>query len=233
MKVVLLLGVLISNAQTGYTQSSDLPLLNTLGRHLGIGYTRGGYHAAADGRLDAVVANHPSHAYGSQQLFAPYSAHYQPVRTIHAPQNIPSYAPAAPMSGGSSMPGGPRPTPAPVDAAPKPTSPPPQWLKEYLQEEDIPAPRALPDPGNVAPEEFERGDDELLNDPADASPFDSEGSPSDRLLEDEDDLLLQTPEVSQRIRAPGFRPSNPGFPGYNLGQNRYKQAIIEPSGAFR
>ena len=48
------------------------PLLNSVGRFLGIGYTHHGYHASQGGQLNIVKQNHPAANYRSSHLLAPY-----------------------------------------------------------------------------------------------------------------------------------------------------------------
>lgn len=63
IKRAALLGAVLCNPCSGWAQERELPLLNSIGRYLGIGYTRGGYHAPRDGRPDLISQRHPPSHY--------------------------------------------------------------------------------------------------------------------------------------------------------------------------
>ncbi len=210
-------------------QDHEFPLLNSLGRQLGMGYSHTGYHARIDGRRRPVA---PAQNYGSYALQYPYSPHYQPQRPLHVPT---AYAPQVQVSPQST---GEMPTAAPeLPEKPKqplkPKTPPPTWLKPYLGEgeeeqdsleaEQLPLPREAP---SLRKEELTPADSPLHPDPDGEAPFylgpDEPGrsapSPSDRslpeddlLLDDEDDLLLLDDEnlSAQRFRSPQIRNAEP------------------------
>ena len=54
----------------------EFPVMNSVGRFFGVGYTHGGYHAAQDGRLNAISGRHPAADYrmtGVPHSAQPYS----------------------------------------------------------------------------------------------------------------------------------------------------------------
>ncbi|MEM7476594.1 MAG: hypothetical protein AAF483_16525 [Planctomycetota bacterium] len=131
------LGVPAARAQDG------IPILNSAGRYLGVGWSRHGYQAAGNGQFRIVRARHPQQNYPSRHLSYPYSPGYQPIR--------PSYAGAGQQ---------PAPMLAPEQVRPqaetKDPGPPPEWLQRYLQQKENggaesirPEPEPLEPPGRI------------------------------------------------------------------------------------
>lgn len=185
-------------------QDGALSRLNALGRYLGVGYTRGGYHANANRQLPIVKLTHPASNYGSRALSYPYQSGYQPYIATQTGQALP--APTN-MS---------QPAPAPAPNAPavpqKPAGPPPQWLKPYLNEdstrrEQLPAPaeRSVPQTSDELPPPDVRGEG--------PSPFrfDNEISPSDRLMPAENEANeLPSPAQSNDALLPELNSDTTG-----------------------
>lgn len=206
----IVLGAVIGVPQIGISQDQDHPILNSIGRFLGVGYTHGGYHAAADGRFNLVTDRHPAPAYRSGQLLSLYSPHYGAPATAFG-----NSAGAQPTgAGGGAIEVAPLPPP-------KPVGPPPEWLKTYLQD-DAPAASSAPafvplPPPNRTP---------VPSDPIDIQ--DRDLSPSDRLLpQAEGEVRYQVPGARARLAVPAMRtvgtaqvatPAN--YSGYIHPQNR-------------
>lgn len=169
VKRAVLLGIFLAVPQAAQSGENDFPVLNSIGRFWGVGYTQGGYHAAQDGRFDVVTHRHPASNYRSGGLPQYSQPLYSP--SPHAnlsPSPVLAPTPAGPKSDGSSM------TPPkpgaklgemealapPKPATPsKPAGPPPRWLEDYLQDEDvidadaeIPPPRKNVQPSEKTPE---------------------------------------------------------------------------------
>jgi hypothetical protein len=228
MKQAILLGLVVAQPLCGQAQDHDFPILNSVGRYLGVGYTRGGYHAAYDGRPNVVTDRHPAADYrpGGFQNFQqpayyansmPYGAAITP--TSPAPMTLNPVGTQPKPTGQSaigSAPGAePEVLPPPPTQAPtKPTGPPPTWLKDYLQDEQAKQPpTATSSPAkNIVPQQPSL--DKL---PA------PEGSPSDLLLNDTSDDLLPALGVTYSIIEQGaWRTSPAGNAGPTAsGSNRY------------
>ena len=103
-----MIAVLTLPETVGLSQDGGFPYLNTLGRLAGVGYTKGGYHAPANGQMPIVKRHHPASSYGSWRLSYPYNPAYQAFRVSNTRSNI-LYQPGMP---------GPAPT-----IAPKPPEP--------------------------------------------------------------------------------------------------------------
>ncbi len=159
--------------QTTAAQDPDYAILNSLGRFFGIGYTQGGYHAAADGRPNLVSGNHPSSSYGSQRLLYPYSLYYQPLRCS---------------------------SPLP------PARPPVDSLQQGKIEQN--------GSGLDAPDE-------------------SGNSPSDRLLEEAEQLKLPAAEISFSILEPVFQPAQPSPLPYAQPTQTYTPNRYRPNSGAR
>lgn len=186
----------------------EFPVVNSIGRFFGVGYTRGGYHAAQDGRLDVISNRHPASDYrpgGLPQYTQPL---YSPPRSTGGSGPSPVLAPvptdaAARSSGTSALspsdtPPQDKPTAPQSDAASKPAAPageavpPPPWLEEYLQRSGADKQREtprneLPQPKPPVPQE---------RDPQD--------SPSDLLLEEPSADLKADFELGASILDSGF-----------------------------
>lgn len=220
LKRAILLGLLAANPLPGRAQDHDFPILNSLGRYLGVGYTRGGYHAAYDGRPNVVTDRHPAAEYRS----AGFQNYQQPALYAHplppqwqsntaaspAPSSAPNSPINAPQPHGQPTAGsttGPQPEvlqAPPPQAPPKPVGPPPSWLKEYLQDEQAKQPQeATSSPSkNIVPQQ------PIL----DQLPT-PENSPSDLLLDDTTQDLLPALGVTYSIMEQGpWRP----YPAANL-----------------
>lgn len=182
----------------------EFPVINSIGRFFGVGYTKGGYHAAQDGRLNAISNRHPAADYrpgGLPQYAQPL---YSPPRSVVGSGPSPVLAPVpsdAPsrksgpstVSPSNTSPSNPSPRSEPADASAKPAAPakpsqpPPRWLEEYLQQSEAAKAHELPLP-QVPP-------------PKDAAP---QGSPSDRLLDESSTDLDTGLEVGFSIIDSGF-----------------------------
>ncbi len=124
---LLLLAIAAFAPLTAVAQDNEFPVLNSIGRYFGVGYTRGGYHAALDGRFDVTTNRHPAACYrpGGLPGNHPYAS---PSLSLGA-------SPYAPSQG----------TFTPIPAAPKPAEPSPQWIERYRKEgtqkaEELPKP---------------------------------------------------------------------------------------------
>jgi len=209
LKRAILLGLLAANPLPGRAQDHDFPILNSMGRYLGVGYTRGGYHAAYDGRPNLVTDRHPAADYrpGGFQNYQtpPVYAHPRPTQWQTPPAA--SLAPTAPRSPNNApQPHGPsaagsdtRAQPEvlqtpPPQAPPKPAGPPPSWLKDYLQDEQAKSPQeATPNPSkNIVPQQPSL--DQLPT---------PENSPSDLLLDGTTQDLLPALGVTYSIMEQG------------------------------
>ncbi len=58
--------------QAAWGADHEFPVMNSVGRFFGVGYTKGGYHAAQDGRLNAISSRHPAADYRPSGL-PPYA----------------------------------------------------------------------------------------------------------------------------------------------------------------
>lgn len=81
VKRAVLLGIVLAVPHAAWGADSEFPVLNSIGRFWGVGYTRGGYQAALDGRFDIVTNRHPALNYRigglphySQPLYPPPNA---------------------------------------------------------------------------------------------------------------------------------------------------------------
>lgn len=171
----------------------EFPVVNSIGRFFGVGYTKGGYHAAQDGRLDAITNRHPAADYRSGGFPQYAQPTYSPPRSFVGSSPSPMLAPVpigpAPHQAGPAVVS---PNHAPADGKPaapqadvpskpaapvKSSEPAPPWLEEYLQQSqankqrEIPL-HELPQPQQPLPEKSL---------PQDRIP---EGSPSDLLLDE-------------------------------------------------
>ncbi|MCA9130639.1 MAG: hypothetical protein KDB22_26305 [Planctomycetales bacterium] len=169
-------------ATSACSQEYDFPVLNSMGRFLGVGYSRHGYHSAADGRPNIVTRIHAPQKYASGQLMYPYSPGYQPVST--------TYQMAPTMSHFHSQPASTPPAAvANEETLPAPQEPPPVWLQPYLREK--------------AAEPAESSGANPPQPPSEQEPFfleeDQLPSPSDRNMEiGPDPLLLEETDTSAR-----------------------------------
>ncbi len=223
VKRAVLLGVTMAAAQMGlvaphqsYAQDREFPVLNTLGRYLGVGYTRDGYHAAYDGRMDIVSDRHPASDYRLGGLphratpfvsGTPFVHSWQQAPVVTSPSssgastktNINNTGkPAADEKSSTREPASTKAstpevieTPRPVDP-PKPSGPPPSWLKDYLKDES---------------EKSSSGPKDNIETKA----IELESSPSDLLLPGDEDSLLPAKGVTYTIIEPGspsFEPSS-------------------------
>ncbi len=169
VKRAVLLGIVLAVPHTAWGADSEFPVLNSIGRFLGVGYRRGGYQAAQDGRFDAVANRHPASNYRigglphySQPLYSPPPK----ATTLSSPVVAPNLAApksadnkATPQTPGA-KPSAPEAIAPPKPTAPtKPAGPPPRWLEDYLQGEDakdevneIPQPKNNAQPSGNLPE---------------------------------------------------------------------------------
>lgn len=182
LSVSIALTLLASIGSTSHAQDRHLGVLTATGRFFGIGWTKGGYHAAANQQIPIVRQRHPASNYPSRQLSFPYQPGYAPARPGYATQTLPTWRMQSGAGwhqpGGSNLGGSPK-------VAPKvPTDPPPTWLKPYLNEskpaptqsEKLPQPRELKKPEINSPFQLENSQD---------------SSPSDRGLDAKEDHLLE------------------------------------------
>lgn len=159
------LGVVVGAAQavapwgmasrTAWGADHEFPVINSIGRFLGVGYTHGGYHAAQDGRLNVISNRHPAGNYrpgGLPQHTRPlYSAPRSLVGSGPSPLLAPVLADATPPTSGragespsdaspsdnfsNKRPPAPQAAAAVTPEAPtRGSEPPPAWLEEYLQQ---------------------------------------------------------------------------------------------------
>lgn len=183
-----------------FAQERKYPILNSMGRFLGVGYTRGGYHAGANGQFLIVKHRHPASDYRSRALAYPYQAGYAPVTPAVAPQSPSGMTPR-------------QASPAPTVLLKPQLDPPPQLPNPALTPPDVPR-KAPPPPTDASLD--------ALPEPSNSGLRDGAPSPSDQLLDesedDDDDLLLldSSRRVLKPMRFP--RPANGGT------VNRYKQA---------
>ncbi len=181
---------------SAYSQELEFPILNSIGRYLGVGYTRGGYHAAQDGRLDLVSQLHPPGNYrlgGLPQNYG-YPTLSTPTVRMETMQYLPApvAAPALPKK------------PETI-AAPKPVEPTPQWLEGYLQPENSGQSESLPMPERkVVPKDLE-----------------DESSPSDLLLEENNPA--QSNDLDSLLNSRTPRPATPSNNRYQ--QARIYQGV--------
>lgn len=203
---VLGIGVGLSLTEYAGAQEHNLPLLNSVGRYFGVGWSRGYQAGCYDGRFQAVKQGHPASMYASNSLLYPYFPGYQPhpgydTQTGNMPLNAdfaqPVYSDASnALPVGAAMQNGLQttPTPAPV-IPPKPVMPPPTWLRPFLKDEARSGTdRAAAESGTVETREEVQADE--------VSPSD-QFKPKTELTEpqkedmpnasDDDDLLTLTP----------------------------------------
>lgn len=205
----------------------DFSAFNSIGRYLGIGYTRGGYHAAYDGRPDLVTNRHPASAYRTGGLpYNPAQAYYSgyPQGVVASP--APTVAPQGnrPQATLQILPGQAKPSASPAQpsaekvqppgpvAPANPTEPPPNWLKDYLKQEPVES-----TPGAASSSDSLRGSDNLLD-------SQSPSSPGDLLLEEQaaDNLLPSLGVTYTIMERPAANPAAPPLltPSVSSG-NRY------------
>lgn len=150
VKRAVLLGIVLAAPQLGWGAEHEFPVMNSIGRFWGVGYTRGGYQAAQDGRFDVVTARHPASNYRMGGLPNYSQQHFSTAPMVAAPLPASVLVPNAPDRNGAanhSAQGGPAanakpgkpptsaevvPVPQPMVPA-KPATPPPRWLEDYLQ----------------------------------------------------------------------------------------------------
>lgn len=197
----------IMSAQQGFAQDREFPVLNTIGRYLGVGYTRAGYHAAQDGRFDIVSSRHPASDYRPSGLpvrSMPYVSGAPIIQSWQAPPIVsaPNYsAPAAKPSGkdndkptdrAKTSTKEPAETKSPIAEVietpkpltpPKPSGPPPSWLKDYLKDEKETSLKETLSP----------------KDNIETKAIELEKSPSDVLLKEDDSSLLPATGVTFSI----------------------------------
>ncbi len=189
--------------QAAWGADHEFPVINSIGRFFGVGYTRGGYHAAQDGRLNAITNRHPAADYRPGGLPQYSQPQYSPPRSAvgSGPSPVLAPAPSGTTSGksGSAAVSPSNMSPKNESAAPqsdasakpaapaKPSQPPPRWLEEYLQQSEAAKAHELPLP-QVPP-------------PKDAAP---QASPSDRLLDESSTDLDTGLEVGFSIIDSGF-----------------------------
>ncbi len=247
VKRAVVLGIMLVAPQLGIVapqrvsaQDREFPVLNSLGRYLGVGYTRAGYHAANDGRFDVVTQLHPASDYrrgglpmNSMSNFggAPIVQGWQPPPTA-AVSNSSTPAAQSPATGkatpganekpspnnerSSSKPVAPEliETPKPI-APPKPSGPPPSWLQDYLKDEEEASSKATNSP----------------KDSIELKELEIDSSPSDLFLEESDGSLFPALGVTYTIMEtsfPSFSPA-PSVPSKSSAVNRYNV----PSYRFR
>ncbi|MCA9134643.1 MAG: hypothetical protein KDA45_15855 [Planctomycetales bacterium] len=228
VKTAVVLGVVLCTPQLGSGQEREYPVLNSIGRYLGVGYTRGGYHAALDGRPNLVTDNRPAAHYGSGQLLHPYNSSYQAHTSGGSEWPLgPSYS----GSGGSHSVVPASPAAPSAKPAPKPAGPTPQWLKPYLNDPPASPPEEVPTPAPTASKT------EALNLLPELSPSDRRSSapslqdaaPDHRgqgsLEAQEISILLHSSEPVHSV--PSYaRPADParylGRPAGPLPTNRYQ-----------
>ncbi len=170
-----LLGIVLAVPHAAWGADSEFPVLNSIGRFWGVGYTRGGYHAAQDGRFDIVTNRHPAPNYRpgslphySQPIYSPPPASPSPVVAPTPTVQKSGDKSSAPKKS-EAKPGAPEANELPRPVVPaKPAGPPPRWLEDYLQRE-----AAEKAPGEI-PHSNDNGQ------PQDDAP---ESSPSDLLFE--------------------------------------------------
>lgn len=197
----------ILSAQQGCAQDREFPVMNTIGRYLGVGYTRAGYHAAQDGRMDIVSSRHPASDYRPGGLpvrsmayvtGTPIIQSWQPPPIVSVPNHSAPAAKSPSKDNDKSTEGGKAPakepaaskslvpevieTPKPI-TPPKPSGPPPSWLKDYLNDEKVPSLKEKLSPkDNIETKEIEL-----------------EKSPSDLQLNDDEASLLPAKGVTYTI----------------------------------
>ncbi len=188
----------------GQGQNHDFPILNSLGRYFGAGYTLGGYHSVADGRLHPSAVNPVGFAYSvcpSQYPSAPQPS-LQPVVIHSRPAGNAPVNSAGNGACNCSL----LPLPAAIHVAPLPAPP------AVHRDGPLPAPALTPStvlPGRAG----DRNSKYLESLPAlpDIQPpaDDTQSSPSDRVPDHAaDDLQLQWPTVNQSLPSLDFyRPS--------------------------
>ncbi|MEZ6077034.1 MAG: hypothetical protein R3C56_15605 [Pirellulaceae bacterium] len=137
-----LLGIVLAVPHAAWGADSEFPVLNSIGRFWGVGYTRGGYHAAQDGRFDIVTNRHPAPNYRpgglpqySQPIYSPPPASPSPVVAPTPTVQKSGDKSSAPKKS-EAKPGAPEANELPRPVVPaKPAGPPPRWLEDYLQRE--------------------------------------------------------------------------------------------------
>lgn len=186
-----LLATVLAAPHAARSADSEFPVLNSIGRFLGVGYTRGGYQAAQDGRFDAMADRHPASNYRmgglqrySQPLYIPPPKAITPAPVMAPTPAIqkPGDKNSAPTNSGVKPGLGEVIVPPGPVAPTQPTEPPPPWLQDYLQEEKADKANEIPSP--------------IKNTrPAESAP---ENSPSDRLFEQPADDALS--DILNRYR---------------------------------
>jgi hypothetical protein len=230
MRMAILLGVLCFSPLIGHGQSHDFPILNSIGRYFGAGYTLGGYHSIANGRLhDGTIPQiGPASHYrttgpnlrpiesawsgGPQQVMAPHTNAFGSCGCGQTP-GIPMPVNALPMNGIA-------PSPAPA-------------LDEIEETKESAAPESR----------------EQLPPPAEMGlPIDPESSPSDRRIQEQAASQQDWP-IAYRAFPPlaSFRNNQPPrqpplvqessirelqMPA-TVQVNRYQQAKLGPSPSAR
>lgn len=185
--------------QPAAAQHREIPIINTVGRFLGYGYTQGGYHSVT-GRPIIQRKLHPASNYRSTGLQYAYQPGYQPVRPrmpTHQPLPAATYGYGQSMSTLPQQPTvAPQPAPAASTAPPVPKEPPPEWLKKYLQQkqgEGAPQPEEVPAGPAEATSPSDRPTDGLLEEPKESlleePKIDLLDEPADDLLDDSSNLL--------------------------------------------
>ncbi len=95
LKRAVLLGLVLAVPQLTSAQDREFPTLNSIGRYLGVGYTRSGFQAANDGRFDIVSGRHPATDYraGGLPQRAFQNQHGAPAVLGWQPQQTMQFAP--------------------------------------------------------------------------------------------------------------------------------------------
>jgi hypothetical protein len=154
----------LTTANDNILFSDGYPLLNSVGRYSGWGWSQHTFHSRVDGRLNIITDRHPACAYGSQALTGIYSPSYQnyPARPVvtspttnfwnapiatdaqskqHESPSIsqPEYSllDSRKKTAAPEQKNGTKKAPADTTLPPptKPNQPPPSWLKRYLESE--------------------------------------------------------------------------------------------------
>lgn len=173
----LMLGLSTLSAITA--QERGFPVANSIGRFLGYGYTRGGYHAASNGQLEVIRNEHPAHRNRSGSLFYPHAPEHQLRQGNQTPDTPPQEVrrqpppPQATMrvetQAGKNQPLAP---------------PPPEWLRVYLGEEAQRGASGSEVPFTVGTNNASDGNAIAVpsrSDATQASRSENETSPSDRV----------------------------------------------------
>ena len=201
--------------QPALAQKREVPIVNSIGRFFGYGYTQAGYHSAK-GRHYIARQRHPASNYASRNLQYAYQPSYQPTRPYIPNHPLPTMNyNSGVMSGGIQNRGGATPQSTEAETQDSPTAPkepPPEWLKQYLdnknkeqsQSEELerPEPKSseTPSPSDQNFDLLESPDDTLLDDPVQLET--PEESDDLLLMEDDDDLLSRTQEPVKPLLRP-------------------------------